>query len=478
MSKIPVLLLVIGFLSACVRVPRTAPVTETPVPEAWAGGETTGDSLRGWWTTFGDPGLEKAVLSALRFNHDLRAAAARFSAAAAHARMAGADLYPALSARGSASRQKRNFVGFPFPGGLDGGLSRTSDLFGLSLDVSWEVDLWGRLSSGRAAALADLQASRADLEGFRLSLANLTARTWFASQEARLQVELAESTVRNDRITNGQVRARYRRGLRPSLDVRLSESNLAAAEAELAARRETARLSTRRLEVLLGRYPAADLKAPGDLPALTTRIPGGLPGDIIRRRPDLVAAERRLAAARVRVREAGRALYPRLTLTGSAGTSSDELKNLLNGDFSIWSLAAGLLQPIFQGGRLRAVVAAAEAAEAENLAGYAQAVLNAYAEVESALTAESSLLQQEEALRTAADQALAARGLAEDRYARGLSPLLEVLEAQARAFESQSRLLSVRRRRLDNRVNLYAALGGGFIQPLPNEAPGKKGIDR
>jgi outer membrane protein TolC len=187
-----------------------------------------------------------------------------------------------------------------------------------------------------------------------------------------------------------------------------------------------------------------------------------LPANIVRRRPDLVAAEKRLASSYARVIESQRALYPRISLTGSTGTSTDEFKNLLNGDYSVWNLVGNLLQPIFQGGRLRAGVDLARAREMESLALYAATVLNAYAEVEIALAAEEFLAEREEALRTATEQSLAARDLANDRYARGLTDLIEVLEAQRRAFLSESQLIGVQRARLDNRVDLYLALGGDF----------------
>jgi outer membrane protein TolC len=176
----------------------------------------------------------------------------------------------------------------------------------------------------------------------------------------------------------------------------------------------------------------------------------------------LDAEEKRLAAANMRVAEARRALYPRISLTGSSGTSSDELKNLLKGDYSVWNIIGNLVQPLFQGGRIRGGIKLAQAQEQEALFFYAQKVLNAFAEVETALSAETFLEQRENALRVAAEQAVAARQLAESRYNRGLIDLIEVLEAQRRAFETQSQLLIVKRERLENRVDLYLALGGDF----------------
>jgi NodT family efflux transporter outer membrane factor (OMF) lipoprotein len=229
-------------------------------------------------------------------------------------------------------------------------------------------------------------------------------------------------------------------------------------------RQDQLQRSKKQLDILLGRYPAGRFTLEAELPSLKDQIPAGLPADIVRRRPDLVSAEKRLAAAYARVLESKRALYPRISLTASGGTSSDDLQNLVNGDYSIWNLAGNLLQPIFQGGRLKAGVALSEAREQESLALYAKKVLQAYAEVESALAAEQLLRDRELALQEAAEQAVAARDLADQRYVSGLTDLIPVLESQRRAFIAQSELLSVKRQRLDNRVDLYLALGGGFSE--------------
>ena len=226
------------------------------------------------------------------------------------------------------------------------------------------------------------------------------------------------------------------------------------------ARRLDLDTALRQLEILLGRYPAAQLVLPAGLPELDGPVAAGLPSEVLTRRPDLAAAERRVAAAGARVAEARAALYPQLRLTGSAGTSSDQVADLLDGDFSVWSFAGSLLQPLFQGGRLRAGVDLAAAGADEALAAYASAVLRALGEVETALAAEKGLAEQETALAAAALQAEAARRLAEERYETGLGEYLVVLESQRGALDTASRRLEVQRRRLVARVDLYLALGG------------------
>jgi NodT family efflux transporter outer membrane factor (OMF) lipoprotein len=313
--------------------------------------------------------------------------------------------------------------------------------------------------------VADFQASAADLRAARQSLAAQTVKLWLRILEARQQVALAEASVRSFKISADYIRDRYDLGLRSALVLRLALSNLGSAEALLTQREIQLDVAVRQLEVLLGRYPDGTLLQAFDaekLPEPPGPVPAGLPSELIARRPDLVAAERRLAAADQRYRAARRALYPRLTLTASGGTTTAALGDLIDGDFRVWSLLGGLTQPLFQGGRLRANVEGADATTREAFEFFITRVLGAFAEVESTLVSERLLAEQEEQLEEVATQLVAARRLAEERYVRGVAIYLFVLESQTRALTAESELLSLRRRRLDNRVDLHLALGGGF----------------
>jgi NodT family efflux transporter outer membrane factor (OMF) lipoprotein len=455
---------------ACVKPPpTTSPEIEVEPPETWTAAPTDSDEpTNEWWDQFGDESLGPLIETALEENIDLIAAAARVDRAVAQARIAGADLKPQIGIGANAKNQRFNPAAFG-QGGEGPGLSgSTFTSYGLSLDVSWEVDLWGRLRAGTRAALAEAQAVDAELAGARLSLAGQTAKTWFAVAEALEQVELARSSVESFRVRADWIRERYEMGIRPPLDLRLALSNLAAAEALLALRQEQLDRSLRLLEVLLARYPSARLleKFPSaGLPGLPAPPPAGLPAEIVSRRPDLVAAERRLVSNDQNWKSAKRALYPRLSLTGSGGTLALQIADLLDGDFGVWTLAANLTAPLFQGGRLRAGVDQAAAGKDEALARYVGSVLQAYREVESALAAEAFLKDRVTALEEAVKQTVAAQHLSEQRYAQGVGDYLVVLESQTRAVTSQSDLLSVRRALLDNRVDLHLALGGGFDYP-------------
>ena len=452
---------------ACGSAPKVAiPVLDLAPPAEWsaAGSDAAPPTATAdtWWTAFGDTVLTTYVSEALEQNHDLQVAATRVEAAGAQARIAGAALLPHLSSDADGSRRRQNFIGFPIPGSGTEIPSSTTSTYGASLGSSWELDLWGRLRAGKSAALADLQASLADMEAARLSLVGQTARAFFAALESTEQVRLSESTVENLHLASEQIHERYIRGLRPSLDLRLALSNEATAAALLQQRLRARDAALRQLELLLGRYPSATIRTGELLPPLPPAVPVGLPADLISRRPDLIAAERRLAAAGARVTEARRALYPRLSLTASGGRSSSELKDLLDGDFAVWNLVSNLTQPLFQGGRLRAGIDLASASSEQALMRFAQSALRAFGEVEATLAAEHYLAQQEVSLRSAAAEAGAGHSLASERYRQGLEDMSTLLEAQRRAFNADSQLLLVRRQRIDARIDLHLALGGDF----------------
>ncbi len=450
----------------CATAPPIAhPKLDVDIPAGWSAADiAVGQIDVMWWNDFDDPGLASAVEQALEQNFDLRAAVARLEQAAADARAIEGDLQPTVQAGLNGSRRKQNFVGFPIPGREGQVLSTISTNYGLSLDVSWELDLWGRLRLGARAALADLQASAADLRAAQLSIAGQTTKTWFAVAEAQQQVDLSTQTVDSFRASAAQVRDRFETGIRPPLDLRLALLNLSNAESQRQQRLQQLDSATRQLEVLQGRYASRTIATPSELPTATSSVPAGLPADLVARRPDLVSAERRLAAAVARAGVARRDLLPRITLTGSTGTAGDGLRSLVDGDFGVWSLLGNVVAPLWQGGRLRAMVDRADATGAESLAAYANTALTAYSEVEIALAADEFLAGREQHLVQSVEQARAAVRLADERYRAGLDTYIPVLESQRSAFNAEAELIAARRLRLENRVDLYLALGGGFEQ--------------
>ena len=451
--------------------PTTEPL-DLEVPSTWSS-DGIADAVASdtWWLGFGSAALDGVVREALTANHELDAAVANVEAAQAAATIAGAEQWPQLNGSFDARRTKQIFVGLPIGSGV---LSSLTNSYGLSLQASWELDLWNRLGLRERAALAELQATEADLAGARLSVVGRVTRTWIALTELERQHELAARTLDAYRETLSIAEQRYDRGLISPVDVHLTRAATENTAALLALRENQRQRTSRQLEVLLGRYPKGTLRGADAFPTTTPAIPAALPAELVLRRPDLLAAERRFVASEARTGEARRNLLPRITLTGSTGTTSNELGDLLDGDFGVWSIAGSLLQPIFQGGRLRAQVSANTAAEDAALARWAQSVLDAFADVETALAADGLLAVRERHLTSALEASSRAWDLSQDRYRQGIGDLLSVLEAQRRALNAESELIAVRSARLQTRVDLHLALGGGFD---PSRGPASSFLD-
>jgi outer membrane protein, multidrug efflux system len=415
-----------------------------------------------WWRSFGDTNLSTVILEALQNNHDLKVFAARLDAAVAEARIAGAALFPQASLGFGAQRQQQVFVGLPIPGAGDQVLKSRATAYGVDLNISWELDLWGRVRAARRSALQDVQASASDWEAARHSVAAQTAKAWLALTEAERQLQLANASAKSHGRTAQQIRERYKRGIRTPLDVRLAAANESNSRALVQLRQSQVQAARRQLEILMARYPSGTISGGADLPEVPAPVPAGLPSELLKRRPDIAAAERRVDAATSRVREAKAALFPRIALTATGGRTSSELEDLLKNDFNVWAIAGNLAQPLLEGGRLRANVKRNEARAREALEQYRQTVLRALGEVETALAAELLFAERERDLAEAARQSQSASRLAEQRYHSGLEEFITLLEAQRRALEAESALIAIRRERLDNRINLHLALGGGF----------------
>lgn len=449
------------------------------IPSQWSAAAVDGEVGRDWWKSFGSAQLDELIAEALERNFDLQAAAARVEAAAADVRIAGAELTPSVSASIGAQRDKRNFVGFPIPGGGGNVLTTHSSTHNLGLITNWEVDLWGRIRLGRRAARQNFEASLTDLRGARLSLAALTVNGWLAVVEARQQLGIARETIESQRATEGQVRRRYEEGLRSSLDLRLASASVASAESLFEERQIAMETALRRLEILLGRYPEGALKSVDALPDLPPAVPAGLPAEMLERRPDVAAARQRLFAADSRIEQARAALLPRISLTAQGGTTTGQLSDLLSSDFTVWTLAGNLAQPILDGGRLRAGVQLADARARLAAVEYQSVAYRAFREVETALVAEDILARREAGLEAARAHSQAAHELAQRRYGEGLESFATVLETQRRTLEARGQWTALRRQRLENRVQLHLALGGGFsLPPAETEDEGKPAIAR
>ncbi len=448
-------------LAACVNASETSQGHGIDMPETWAsvegGSEREIARLDDWLSDFGSTELEGLVAEALQNNRNLQVAAARVEEFRAIARLQAGAMFPTLSVGGSAARSR---VNVPDVGG--GKNKSLGNAFSTDLSLSWELDVWGKQNNERRASVLDFEAQSSNFHYAQLSLTGAVAQAWFALVEADNQLKLAKETEESFTRASRMVRSRYEQGLRRGLDVRLAASNAASAKALSAARAEQVRRASTALEVLLGRYPEGSLSGDGKLPVLTPRMTDALPTELLARRPDLAAAEAQAVAAELRHSAALRDLLPSLRVSASGGYQDGELKDLENPSNLIWSLAGGIIQPLFQGGALRAQANAADARGDQALASYAQSLLTAFQEVETTLFAEETLAVRVTSMGEAAHEAVEAEKLASDLYSRGLTGIFELLEAQRRSLNARSSYLDVRRQQLSNRVTLYLALGGGI----------------
>ena len=460
-------LILISLVAGCAVSRKPVATTDLPfqVPNEWTASLDENQAPVQPALDWGSTNLVQLIEAALQNNHDLRQVLARVQAAAAQRGIATADLFPSLDFQFDARKQQQNFVGLPIPGAGRQVLTSRSTQYTVSFNTLWELDLWGRVRAGRRAAGAEFQAAREEYQAAQLSLVGQVAKTFYAATEASLQLKLAEETLANYEATAEQVRDRYQRGIRSPLDLRLALNSSAGARALAAQREQEVQVVLRQLELLAGRYPAGTLEEDAELPALDQELPAGLPSELLRRRPDLRAAEERLGAAGARVKEARASFFPRISLTASGGRSSSELQDLLSSQFNVWALAGNFAQPLLEGGRLWSNLRLSKARLEEALQIYYGQVLLAFQEVETRLASANTLQRREEELKEAALQAAAAARLAEQRYRSGLEEFITVLEAQRRELEAQSQLLLVRRLRLENQVELYLALGGATPEP-------------
>ena len=435
-------------LALCIAAAGCGPTDkpQLPIPDApkeWTLPSAGEAATVGWIHSFNDSTLTRLVQEAQSHNKDLQAAAAVVIKARALAKQAGAALTPSVDLSAGATR----------------GDSDSAQL-SLGAQANWEVDLWGRIAAGEQAAQASAQAAAADYEYARHSLAAATAKAYFAAIESELQQQAADKTAAALEKTIRIVKVQHDNGLATGQDLALARSDLAVARERQAAISGSRRDALRALELLLGRYPQAALDVRRTLPETPPPPPAGVPSAILERRPDIIAAERRVAAAFGALQEAKAARLPSINLTGNLGASSNSLSNLLNPADLAWTLGAALIAPLIDGGARQAQIEIADAEQQQAIAAYGQAALTAFGEVEKILDSGAVLTRRRTELEIAAAEIHKAHHLADLRHRAGEGELLDVLSIQQRVFSADSNLASVRRAMLEQRVNLHLALGG------------------
>jgi multidrug efflux system outer membrane protein len=450
--------------SACAVGPNYAP-PEPEMPDRWheelARGLAEGEAaLQTWWTTLEDARLDSLIERAVAGNRDLRRAVARVDEARARRGIARGQWFPSLDALASYSRDRISEEALPLPGA-----GEARDFYSVGLDASWELDVFGRIRRSTEAADASLQAT---VEDYRDTLVALLAEVGLAYVDVRTfqqRIEYAENNVRTQRQSLRLTRDRNKAGLVSDLDVRQAELNLASTESFIPTLQIGLALAINRLGVLVGQHPTAlraELATPAPIPRPPPEVLVGQPAELLRQRPDVRGAERRLAAQTARIGVAQADLYPRFALLGTFAFDAIDAARLFTGDASAFSFGPALRWNLFDGGRIRANVRAQEALTEQALFAYEQTVLLALEEVEDTFVA----YVQEHVRRDSLERSVAAAGaaveLVKTLYRTGLTDFQNVLDTERSLFVQEDALATSEGRVTQNLIGIYRALGGGW----------------
>jgi NodT family efflux transporter outer membrane factor (OMF) lipoprotein len=453
-------LILIGLLTVsatiaggCTHSAITPEATELGMPAGWVRGGDLGSVDLNWLRSFDDPQLTRLVSEAVTKNYVLEQERARLYQAEQTVVIVRANRFPDLDVSINGSRR-----GFSDSFGQ----RASSESFGADVGARWEVDLWGRLSKRQQAAQLALGAQQARFESVQRDLAASTTSAYFGVMEARQLLEVARRRLDNAVQSHDIVASGYRQGLNDALDLYLARNQVERQQANFAQQEQTLTETIADLQLSLARYPDGRMEMPGDLPVMTDPIPSGLPSELLTRRTDVQEAWLNLLAADADLAAAHKARFPSLTLVGSAGVASAEFADLLDTDLSVWSIAGGVTQPLFNAGRLEAIEEQAVAQVRQAEQQYLGLVFRAFADVENAISRSVSLVDRYESFLDAEANSRAALDLALEQYQRGLVPYTTVLESQRQAFDAEATVVQLKNLLLQNRISLYLALGGEF----------------
>jgi multidrug efflux system outer membrane protein len=443
---------------------------DVTAPPAWRLGATSASETpdAAWWEQFGDPALTRLIRAALADSYDLKAAAARVDQALALYGAARAGLFPQVNADASAvrSRASRNTLqGQAIPAG-----HQVYGALDLDLSASYEIDLWGRVRRATEAARAGLLASEEARRTVVMTLVSSVAEAYIELRALDEQLEIGRRTLDSRREALRLQKARFEGGVAAETDLRQAESQFESAASVLPQVERAIGQQENLIKVLVGADPGAVERGLPIGQLQFPAIPAGLPADLLQRRPDLRQAEQELVAANADIGVARAAYFPRIALTGLLGVQSAQLSNLFNDASVAWSVGAGAVQPLIDGGAIASQVRLAEARQREALYSYRRAVIGAFQEVEDALIARSTLERQraEEAKNVAALRRF--RDLAESRYREGATIYLEVATAEQSLFDAELALSAVQAQLFQSYANLYKALGGGWVDRAAAQA--------
>jgi outer membrane protein, multidrug efflux system len=449
-------------LAAC----STSPAWQRPTvatPDTWRQSDSkqpTTWPAADWWTSYRSPQLDALISQALRQNFDLAAAIARMQQADAQVRIAGAALLPSVGLEGEVSRERQ-------PATISrSGTSETSTLQQVSLNASYELDFWGKNRAAVKSAKASALASRYDRDTVALSVTSAVAATYFQILALHDRLDVTNANLKDARDILTILQARLKAGIATALDVAQQETAVATLSATLPPLQTQLQQNIDALAILVGRLPEQFDVSPGTLADLAIPdVTPGIPSQLVSRRPDVAEAEAQLGAANADIAAARAALFPSFQLTAEGGFESAALASSIGPASALFTLAAGITQPIFEGGRLRGQYRLSRARYDELLQMYRKSIVSAFADVEDALVATRQSGEQEARQAQAAAAARRAHGISVAQLHAGTADQLAVLTAQNALFSAEDALVQVKLARLQASIDLFQALGGGWQLP-------------
>lgn len=450
-------------LASCAMGPNyQRPVVDQPPDWRWKKAEPRDMAAKGpWWELFQDPQLNTLQEQAISGNQDLRAAIARVDQSRATARISKSDLFPTLSTNPSWERYRT--TGNSAPMGGFASPSQTLNNFSIPLDLSYEIDLWGKVRRGFESSRNEFLASAAAYQQVLFTLQADVALNYFRLRAVEREIDLLQQTVKLREETAQLFKTRFDAGYSSELDVSSTTTELNTARAAMADAKRRRALFENALAVLCGKASSQFEVAPKLVSLTPPPVAPGLPSELLERRPDVAQAERTLAARNAEIGVAYAAFFPSVRLTASGGLQSAELSDLFTWESRVWSFGPSISLPIFAAGRNAAALEKAKAAYEESVANYRQTILVAFKDVDDALAGLRFLEEESQARNAAATSARKSAELAITRYKNGVTDYLDVIDAERTRLENEQSVIRVDVERMASTILLVKAIGGGWV---------------
>lgn len=413
----------------------------------------------GWLKSFNDSALEQMISYALQHNYQLQAERVNVELAKARLKVSEASDFPELSLSLDNSRRKQV---------ANSTISYQTNAT-ISADLRYELDLWGKLSDEQNQNRLNYAAAQANYQQSELDLVVNITKAWFDLTQAQQLLALYQERADNLQRNLVMIQSSYQLGLNDALDVYLTKNNVNQELARVAQQQQTLKQRSRALELLLGEYPLAKITSEQNLPIIDSEISVGLPAQLLTRRADIQASWLQLLALDAGLAVAHKQRFPSMNLTANISDGDTDIADLLDGGALAWSLLGNISAPIFNAGRLKSLEQQAKLNVEQKEQQYLQQVYQAFSDVENSLSARASLEQRYTYYLKAQENALAAEKLSFDQYLRGLVTYTTVLESQRRSFDAQTTVIELTNQLLQNRVDIYSALGGNYLAPTKQE---------